>query len=75
MRTKEVTKEGLLSKMGEAFLLIFGVLLLTVKFLCLQSLKALIRLGGRFGYFLFFSARGGGRVSSSRRGGGGTVLY
>ena len=28
-------------------------------------------LGGRFGYFIFFSARGGERGSSRRRGGGG----
>ena len=33
-----------------------------------------IKLGGRFGYFLFFSARGRGRGSARRREGGGDFL-
>ena len=31
-------------------------------------------LGGRFGYFLFFSARGGGRGSPGRRERGGSIF-
>ena len=43
-RDHPVSKEGHAGKdVGEAFLLTVGVLLLTVKLLCLQSLKVLIR--------------------------------
>ena len=43
MLQSTVCKLGALEK-GEAFLLTVGAFLLTVKLLCLQSLKALIRL-------------------------------
>ena len=37
--------------------------------------KPSLKLGGRFGYFLFFSARGGGRGSPRRQEGGGGIHF